>query len=106
MHATLCSICSRPSRLRSAALAARVADHAGAAARQRDRCVAEALQARQRDQRDGVADVQAVGRGVEAVVDGDLFLRQQLRHASDRSKTRPRHFSSSNALFAILLLQG
>ena len=43
--------------------AARVADHAGAAAGQGDGGVAEALQARQGNQRDGVTDVQAVAVG-------------------------------------------
>ena len=54
-------------------LAAGVADHAGAAARQGDGMVAEALQAGQGDQGDKAADMQAVAGSVEAVVD-DLFL--------------------------------
>ena len=47
----------------------------------RDRGVPEALQARQGDQGHQVAHVQAVCRGIEAVVNGNLFPSQQLIHA-------------------------
>ena len=50
---------------------ARVADHAGRPAGQGDRHVAGVLEAAQHDQPDQVAVVQAVGRRVAAVVDGD-----------------------------------
>ena len=50
------------------ALAARIADHAGAAAHQRDGAMARALHVRHGHNRDIMADVQAVGGGVEADV--------------------------------------
>ena len=46
--------------------------------------VPKALQASQGDERDGVPYVQAVGGGIEAVVNGDLFFGQQFRHAFDK----------------------
>jgi hypothetical protein len=49
-------------------LAGGVADHPGGAAGEGDRVVAEELEAAQRQQRDQVADVEGVGRGVEAAV--------------------------------------
>ena len=55
------------------ALAARVADQAGAAACQHDRVVSEALQPRQSHQRQEVPDLQAVGCGIKADV-GRHFL--------------------------------
>ena len=66
-------------------LSAGIADHAGAAAGQGDGMVAETLQAGQGDQGHKMPDVQAVAGGVEAVVDGDLFLEQQVLDALDIS---------------------
>ncbi len=69
-------------------LAARIADHAGAAADDRDRRVAEALQPRQPHHREQRADVQARRRRIEADVGGDAFGREQ-RRAALRSRRRP-----------------
>ena len=52
-------------------LAARVADHAGAATHQRDRDMAVPLQPGQPHHRDHVADVERVGGGIEARVGDD-----------------------------------
>ena len=68
MDSILASIVSRESSWRSAALAAGIADHARAAAGQRDGDVPESLQARQRDQRHHMPDMQAVGSRVKAVI--------------------------------------
>ena len=62
---------SRSSRFRSRRAARRVADHPGPAADQRDRPPAEPLQAQQPEDRHQVADVERVGRRVEADVAGD-----------------------------------
>ena len=56
--------------------AARVADHAGRPAGQRERPVAGVLEAAQDQQTDEVADVEAVGGGVAAVVERDRSLGQ------------------------------
>ena len=73
-------------------LSARVADHAGPAASQGNGMVPKALQARQRNQRDQVADMQAVGGGVEAVIDGDLFSLQQGINAFEAVVYQPAPF--------------
>ena len=49
--------------------AARITDHPGCAARESDRSVTSVLEPTQHDQPDQVADVEAVGGGVAAVVD-------------------------------------
>ena len=61
------------------ALAAGVADHAGGPAHQRDRPMPGLLKAPQDHQRHQVADVQAVGRRIEADVDRPRLLDQQPR---------------------------
>ena len=61
------------------ALAAGVADHARGPADQGDRPVAGLLEPPQHHQGHEVADVQAVGRRVEANVDGARLLAQQPR---------------------------
>ena len=81
MPRALASICSVDSRLRSCALAAGIADHAGAAANERDRRMAELLQARERHDRQQVADVQARRRRVEADVGGNSFLGERFARA-------------------------
>ena len=65
-----CLQAARRKQIALVALAAGVADHAGGAADDRDRLVAGVLEAAQHQQRQQVADVQAVGRGIEAGVDG------------------------------------
>ena len=62
-------------------LAARVADHAGAAAHDRDRAVAEALHAREGHHRQQRADVQAVRRRIEADVQRHLLAGQHVAQA-------------------------
>ena len=57
------------------ALAAGIADHAGRAADDGDRRVAGLLEAPQHQQRQQMADVQAVGRGIEAGVDACAAFR-------------------------------
>ena len=54
-----------------------VADHAGGAADQGDGSVAGKLEAAQRQHRQQMADVQAVGGGVETAVERDFFAVQQ-----------------------------
>ena len=61
------------------ALAAGVADHAGGPAHHGDRPMSGLLEPPQDHQRHQVADVQAVGRRVEAGVDRPRLLQQQLR---------------------------
>ena len=61
------------------ALAAGVADHAGGAADQGDGAMPGLLEPPQDHQRHQVADVQAVGRGIEAGVDRPRLLHQQPR---------------------------
>ncbi|MEC5207463.1 hypothetical protein QF022_002419 [Vogesella perlucida] len=58
-------------------LEAGVADHAGGAAHQGDRLVAGLLEALQHQYRYQMAQVQAVGGGVEAAIQGHAFLGQQ-----------------------------
>ena len=58
-------------------LEARVANHAGGTAHQRHRRVAGQLEAAQGQHRQQMADVQAVGRGVEAAVKRDFLLVEQ-----------------------------
>ncbi len=57
--------------------AARVADHAGRSAGQCDRSMTGILEATQHDQPDQVADVQAVGGRIAAVVDRHLAVRHR-----------------------------
>ena len=59
-------------------LEARVADHAGGAADQGDRLVAGFLEALEDEHRHQMAEVQAVGRRVEAAIERYRFLSQQL----------------------------
>ncbi len=59
-------------------LEARVADHAGGAADQGDGLVAGFLEALEDQNRHQVAEVQAVCRRVEAAIQGDRLLDQQL----------------------------
>jgi hypothetical protein len=54
--------------------AGRIADHPGAAAHERDRAPAVALEVDQPEDRHEVADVQPRAGGIEAVVGGDLAL--------------------------------
>ena len=54
-------------------LAARVADHAGRATRDCDGPVSRQLEAAQEQQPDEMAEVKAVGRGIEADVERDRF---------------------------------
>ncbi len=63
------------------ALSARIADHAGAAAHQGDGGMPVPLQPGQPHHRDQVADVQRIGRGIEADVGGDGTLAQSLGEA-------------------------
>ena len=67
------------------AAAARVADHAGGAAGQRERAVAGQLEAAQRELPDQVPDVQAVGGRVEADVDADRAARPAAAARNSRS---------------------
>ena len=84
------------------ALAARIADQAGAAADQRDRRVAEPLQPRQRHDRQQRSDVQARRGGIEADVGGDALAFAASRAApSVASYTMPRHSNSSNNIHRI-----
>ncbi len=62
-------------------LAARIADHAGAAADDGDGRVAEPLQAREPHHGEQVAHVQARRRRVEPDVRRDPFFRERFRHA-------------------------
>jgi hypothetical protein len=62
-------------------LAARIADHPGAAADERDRRVTELLEAGQAHHGEQVADVQARRRRVEADVGRDALRREGLAHA-------------------------
>ena len=89
-------------------LAARIADHAGAAADDRDRRVAEALQPRQRHHRQQDADVQARRRRIEADVRGDALRGEHVGKPSVASYTIPRHVSSSKrfALEFIVVCNG
>ena len=61
------------------ALAARVADHAGGAADDGDRPMPGLLKPPQDHQRHQMADVQAVGRRIEAGIDRSRLFQQQLR---------------------------
>ena len=61
------------------ALAAGIADHAGGPADQCDGAMAGLLKSPQHHQGDQVADVQAVGRGVEAHVERSRAFHQQPR---------------------------
>ena len=70
-------------------LAARIADHAGAAADQRDRRMAGALQARQRHHRQQRPDVQARGGRIEADVGRDALAREQLGQPVGRVGDQP-----------------
>ena len=78
MPSAFASTCSMVSRLRSLALAARIADESGAAADERDRRVAEALQPRQAHDRQQRPDVQARRGRIEADVGGDRLGREHL----------------------------
>ena len=58
------------------ALAAGVADHAGRAADEGDRPMARLLKPPQHQQRQQAADVQAVGRRIEAAIERSLTTRE------------------------------
>jgi hypothetical protein len=62
-------------------LAARIADHARAAADNRDRRVTESLQAREADQREQIPDMEARRGRIKADVGGDGFLREDFRQS-------------------------
>ena len=97
MRSTLCCNSSRVSRLRSSDSPARVADHAGGAAGERERAVTGELEATQAELPHEVPDVQRVGGGVEAHVDADRALvepgPEELQVG--RVVDRPRAFRSS-----------
>src|SRR5260221_664081 len=60
-------------------LAAGIADHAGAAAGNRNRRVAVALQARQSHKAEQITDVQARRRRIETDVGGDALVLKRIR---------------------------
>ena len=71
------------------ALAARIADHAGRAADERDRLVAGALRAHQRQKRQQAADVQRIRRRIEPDVEREAAPRASSRRARDRYSGGP-----------------
>ena len=111
MPATFSSICSRDSSDALLRLAARIADHAGAAADDRDRRVAEPLQPRERHHRQQRADVQARRRRIEADVGGDALVRERVGQAFGARRTPGRATANSSkrlsceALYRCLLYQ-
>ena len=66
-------------QLALARFAARVADHAGRATGKRNGMMAEQLKASQPKQRDEIADVQAVGGGIEAGVESERCFFKEFR---------------------------
>src|SRR5581483_2130141 len=70
-------------------LAARVADHSGAAPDDRDRRVAEPLHPREAHDGEQRSDVQARRRRIETDVAGDALLRERLRDAVRRLGDQP-----------------
>ena len=90
MAARLASSVASSSRLRSSERPPGIADHARGAAGQRDRPVAGVLEAAQQQQGHEVADVEAVGGGIEADVEGDRAVGQALDAARRHRCCPPR----------------